>query len=180
MAFIFRTFHKTYTAIIDGIIKRLPIYYKSIHKMPVYNWFMCQQNDLKYMYKVRLFNYVPAFFLKVLTDMVYQFDKLDLTVLRKQSEYEILRSLAARQQDKNLKFNADLLKKEIEKLENKSKKDVNLTIDGFIDYIELTFDRPGTLDPFKISTARAFSLYHKAVEKNEAARKHYENINSRM
>lgn len=148
--------------------------------MPVYNWFMCQQNDLKYMYRYRIFNHVPVFFLKTLTDMVYQFDKLDLTILRMRVEYEILRSLAARQQDKNLKFNADLLKKEIEKLEIKSEKDVNLTIDGFLDYIELTFDRPGTLDPFKLSTARAFSLYHKTVEKNEAARKHHENINNRL
>lgn len=177
MAKFFQIFRRQYQKIIECLIKRLPIYYKSIDKLPVYNWFMIQNNDLKWLYKYRIFKYIPGFFLKVITDMVYQFETLDLTMIRKRAEYEILRSMAARQNNKNLEFNANLIEKEIEKLEKKIKDDNGLTLNGFLDYIEMTFESIGSLDPYKLSTSRAFSLYHKAIEKNKQLKAQYEKMN---
>ena len=64
-------------------------------------------------------------------------------------------------------------------METKSKKQERkgVRLNDFIDYIEITFERIGTIDPEKISASRAFSLYHKAIEKNKRLQKMYEKRN---
>ena len=42
------------------------------------------------------------------------------------------------------------------------------------DYIEISFNQIGTLDPYKISAGRAMSLYNKAVEQNKRLQKQVE------
>jgi hypothetical protein len=97
-------------------------------------------------------------------DLFYQFDSLDLGLLRKKSDYMFLKSYAIRTKDKNLMFRADSLQKEIEDIE---KRGTDISLNEFIDFIELSFNCAGTIDPFKISTSRAFSLFNKAVKKQE-------------
>lgn len=152
---------------IDFILKLLPIYWKSINKMPVWYWFEIQKGSLKSLYKFKKFKYVPSFFFTIVQNMLYEFDNLDLTILRKKKDIAILKSLAARTGDKGYKFDADILNEEIEQ-EEKALKDIRtMTINDFTDYIELTFNQIGSIDPFKMSTAKAFSLFHKAKEKTE-------------
>lgn len=171
---ITKLFKGLYQRIIEVVIKRLPIYYKHIDSLPVYNWFKISKGELQYLYKYNI-KYIPNFFPELVLKMVFQFERLDLTLLRKKAEYQVLLSMAVRQQNKSLKFNADIMKKEIDNIEMKlSQNDVSL--DGFLDYIELTFNNIGSLDPKKISTSRAFSLYHKAVERNKQLEKQYEKV----
>ena len=171
---ITKLFKGLYKRIIEIILKRLPIYYKHIDRLPVYNWFKISKGELQYLYKYKI-KYIPTFFPELVLKMVYQFEKLDLTLLRKKAEYQVLLSMAARQQNKSLKFNADIMAKEIDNIEKKlSQNDVSL--DGFLDYIELTFNNIGSLDPKKLSTSRAFSLYHKAVERNKQLEKQIDKV----
>jgi hypothetical protein len=166
MVFI-RIIQYQFKKIYEFAIKKLPIYYKSIHYLPVYNWFMIQKGYFDWLYKTRKFKFVPRFFYQVAQNMLYEFDKLDVEILRKKAQIAVLKSQAARNNDKSIKFQADILEKELNDELSKNKNSNSLTIDGFIDYIELTFSNIGSLDPFKLTTARAFSLYQKAIEKNE-------------
>lgn len=156
---------KTIRIVKDALIKRLPIYYESITKMPVYNWFEIKSGNFKALYQIKLWDYIPSFFDKVALNMFYEFDVLDLTLLRKKADHAFMDSIAKRTNDLSLQFQADVLKKDIERQEEKKGEEV--TLNKFIDYIEITFNCVGTIDPFKISTSRAFSLYNKAVQKNE-------------
>jgi len=105
---ITKLFKGLYKGIFEAILKRLPIYYTSIDNLPVYNWFKISKGEFKYLYKVNL-SYIPNFFGHVIVNMVYQFDYLDLSLLRKKAEFQVLKSMAVRQNNKNLKFNADIL-----------------------------------------------------------------------
>jgi hypothetical protein len=105
--------------------------------------------------------------------MLFEFDNLDLEVLRKKAQIAVLKSMAVRTGNKSIKFNADSLQKEIDERESKLKEDRAMTINEFIDYIELTFNQIGSIDPYKMSTARAFSLFHKAKEKTQKLNEQY-------
>jgi hypothetical protein len=126
-----------------------------------------QKGEMKYLYKSDKFKYVPDFFYKIAQNMLYEFDFLDLEILRKKAKVAILKSRAIRLNDKSIKFDSDILQKEIDNEERKLKDLKGFTIDEFIDYIELTFNNIGTQDPFKLTTSRAFSLFQKAKERNE-------------
>lgn len=102
--------------------------------------------------------------------MFYSIDELDLTLLRRKSEMTILKSMAIRNGDKSMLFQAQVMENEIKSQEGK-KGEMNLN--QFINYIELTFDKPGSIDPFKITASRAFSLYHKAKAQNERIKQMY-------
>jgi hypothetical protein len=110
-------------------------------------------------------------------DMLFQMEKLDLTILRKRADLAILQALAARTQNKSLKFQADILAKEIKEL---SKTDADgMTLNEFINFIELSFNSIGMIDPDKMKAKRAFSLYHLAIESNKRKAKSYEKTNSK-
>jgi len=111
---------------------------------------------------------VPAFFAEIILDMVFEIENIDLSTFKKRAEVAILQSIAARTNNKSIKFKADSLAKEIA---DKEKKDTNvkdISLNEFINYIELTFEQIGSINPDKMSAARGLSLYHKAVEKNKA------------
>lgn len=151
--------------VVGIIIKHLPfLYYSKITKLPLYNWFEVKKGNINYLFRFNIFNFIPTFFFTLVMDLFYQFDSLDLGLLRKKSDYMFLKSYAIRTKDKNLMFRADSLQKEIEDIE---KRGTDISLNEFIDFIELSFNCAGTIDPFKISTSRAFSLFNKAVKKQE-------------
>ena len=163
---------KAFQSCIDTIIKRLPVNYKSIHLLPIFYWFELQKNDYSVLYKVKFTKYIPNFFYEIALNMMFEFDNLDLTLLRKKGELAVLRSISVRTNNKSYKFQADVLEKEINKKLEKHGKEI--TMNEFIDYIELTFNTPGMIKPFETSTSRTFSLYHRAIERNKALQKTYE------
>lgn len=156
---------KTIWFTIDSIIKLFPIYYTSINRLPIYYWFELQKGDYSILYKVKFIKHIPYFFYNISMDMLFEFDNLDLTLLRKKADLAVLNSIATRTNDKSIKFQADVLKKEIERKISQTGKDISLN--EFIDYIEMTFNNIGQLDVYKLSTSRAFSLYNKAIERNK-------------
>jgi len=152
--------------VVDFIIRLLPIYYTNVNRISLYNWFKVLEKDLSYLYKLRIFKRVPRFFYKISYDMMFQFDNIDTTYIQKQANIALLRSLAARNNDKSIQFQADVMANELkQKFEKNTKKDSSLN--SFIDYIELTFESIGMINPYKMSASRAFSLYHKAIDKNK-------------
>jgi len=157
--------------ILDRIIKALPIYYTSINSLPLSRWFELKDNKFEALYKVNWFKHVPLFFYEISVNMLFEFEQLDCSLLRKRADMVVLNSIAARTNNKAVKFQADILKKEIENSQNKESKDI--TLNQFINYIEETFNSIGTINPDKMSTSRAFSLYNRAIEKNKS------NVNNR-
>ena len=158
---------------LDSLIYILPIYYKSFDTIKLRKWFQVQNGNLKALYKVHLFNRVPVFFLKIVMDMIYSMPVLDLTLLRKKADVAILNSIAQRTGNKSMKFQADIMIKEIQDKESKLDTGKEMNLDEFIDYIELTFESIGMIDADKMTASRAFSLFHKAVEKNKRLEKLY-------
>lgn len=156
--------------LIDSIIYILPVYYTSIEKISLKRYFDLQSGDYHSLYKINL-KRIPDFFYNIPIEMMYQFDKLDLTIIKMIGDLAVLKNMAARNQDKTMQFQADVMETEIKALMKKNKDSKPLTLNSFIDYIEMTFDSIGKLDPEKLSASRGFSLFHKAVERNEHIQK---------
>ncbi len=74
-------------------------------------------------------------------------------------------SMAARTGNKGTLFHADTLKKELENEQKNQTELQGLTIDEFIDVIELAKVVNYQVDPCKISASRAYSLFDKAKKK---------------
>ena len=63
----------------------------------------------KFNLKVKL-----PFLYEIYRDMLFQFDKLELKGLRREAEYQLLRSMAALTGDKMIEFEAGILKAKID------------------------------------------------------------------
>jgi len=164
---------KTVTFILDKLILSLPIYYKHLDKICLKKWFDVMEGNKKSLYKVDFINYIPVLFDKIILDMLFQMDYVNTEMIEKERQLAILRSISVRTRDKTMQFQADTLANEIKiKMQNYSN-EKETGLNGFIDFIEMTFNQIGTIDPYKISASRAFSLYHKAVEQNKRLAKLY-------
>lgn len=159
--------------LIEKIIRVLPVYYKRLDRISLSRWFDILEGKYIKLYKIKLTSYPPNFFYEVILDMTFQSEHFDLSEIQKQADLAILYSIAARTNNKSMKFQADTMKKEIE---NKAKKNESkgMKLNDFVDYIEITFDQIGRIDPDKITAARAFSLCNKAVERNKSLQKSLE------
>lgn len=173
----FRIIRKTCSiacySLIDKVICRLPVYYKSINKISLYNYWQIRENKYQFLYKFSGINYIPGFFFQASLNLTFQLDNLDLEVLRNKKQIAIMESMYARTKKGIYKFESGQLQKQVEKriIENSLKKEC--TLNEFIDYIELTFESIGMIDPYKMSAGRVFSLHNKAVEKNQRLEKLY-------
>lgn len=171
MANYISNFAQSFTAALRFIITKLTKnYYTKLHKLPLSRWFEAQAGDMTAFYRWFRFGKAPKFFDNIAEDMIYQFDHLDLTAIRLESEVLMLRIDAENIEDKtrkNIKLNQSRIKQvELDKLLNEKQKAKNITLNQFLNFIEQTFDNIGTIDPEKISTKRAFSLYWLAIDTN--------------
>lgn len=153
----------------DKFIRLLPIYYRSFSHITLRKWFELKDGNYQSLYKYARFKYIPAFFYEIVLNMLYELDHVDMTIFRKKADLAILQSIAARTGSKTVKFQADVLANEIKQKEEKES--TNITLNEFIDYIELTFNQIGMIDPERMKASRALSLYHKAVEQNKRLQK---------
>jgi hypothetical protein len=128
----------------------------------LYNWWQAQEGKLEYLNK---FRFKLPFLVQIYNNMVYQMENLALDDLRLMAEYYILKAEAAIKQDSMIDFEANVLKVQLEE-KKEDRKDV--TLNEFIDYIELTLNCPGTIDPEKTSASRAYSLHNRAKERNKS------------
>jgi hypothetical protein len=106
--------------------------------------------------------------------MLFQFDIINKDLIKKRADLVLLKSKALRTGDKSMEFLAATSEKEF----NESNKSVKgLTLNEFIDYIEVTFESIGKIDPYKISASRGFSLFKRAKEHNKRITETYVNYN---
>lgn len=160
----------------DSIIIHLPVYYKRLDKISLAKWFEIIEGKYIKLYKIRLTKRVPDFFFEVILDMSFQTENFDMTELQKRADLAVMYSIAARTGNSSMKYQADSMKKEIE---SKAKKTDNkvMKINDFIDYIEISLNQIATINPEKISAARAFSLFKRSIERNEYMKKQHEKRN---
>lgn len=90
-------------------------------------------------------------------------ENLSLEDIRELAEYHILKAEAAVTKNSMIDFEANLIKAKL----SEKKEEKQSTLNEFVDYIELTLNCPGTINPEKTSAGRAYSLYHRAKEKNK-------------
>lgn len=175
MAYISRKIKEVGKKIKTKIISKLKFtYYNDIDFLPIYNYFKIQEGDLSFLYKNKYRNtFVPDFFAKIKEDLIFQFENLDLSFFNKYVNFILTNSAAVRTKNKNLEFHAKQLYNELINEIEKNKEKIKLN--EFIDYIELSFESIGKINPNKMSTARAFSLYWRAVDKNKQTNKALKN-----
>ena len=152
-------------------------YYDNINELPVFNWFEISKGNYQFLHKNKKIKTYPRFFKRVHEQMLYQFDNLDNSRLRKYAELAYMKSLY--EITKNVRYlnmyNTQLA--EFEKEQKKSKKEHK--INDITTFIEEIFESIGVIDIYKISTARYFSLYNRAIKKIEAQQKSVKNGNTR-
>lgn len=145
----------------------MPFYYTNLNKIPFINWW-----DVHFKGKIESLNRFDLkfkfdFLWKIHQNMVYQMDNLDLSIVRKRAEYEILMAKYALTGNKMIEFEAGVLMAQINDELKKNETSKEPSMNDFIDYIELALNCPGTINPEKTSAGRVYSLYHRAKEKVE-------------
>lgn len=155
--------------LIDLFILSLPIYYTRMDKISIARWYDIINGDLISLYKIELFKRIPYLFLKIVENMWFQLDRVDMTMINKEAEIAILYSQAARLKNKSKKFLADEMNRKLDIKKSELAKKNKQKLNDFLNYIELTLDK--TVDPEKTSASRAYSLWFLAVEKNKQVEK---------
>ena len=124
----------------DWFIKLLPIYYTSINyrPIPIANWYRLKDGDMGAIYRIRLFKRIPNFFGQVFINMTKEFENIDLTLLNQKWQAAKIASMAARLNNKNFEFQATQAKKQIAIKEQKLYGNKGMSLNEFLDYIELT------------------------------------------
>lgn len=161
--------------LIDLIIRLLPVYYTRLNRISLARWFDILDGKYIKLYKIRLTKRIPDFFYMVVMDMAFQTEHFDMKEIIERGELAVMYSNAARTGNKAMKHQADSTKKQIEERAKKGN-DKGLKLNDFIDYIEITFNQIGTIDPYKMNASRAFSLFYRAVEHNEYIDKQYKKM----
>ena len=103
--------------------------------------------------------------------MIYQMEHLDLSSLIKEGDQAVLNSMAARTKNKGLQFRADVMRKQITDKKLKETNEEPISLNDFINFIELTLNLPYSLSPTSMSASRGYSLFYQAKKKIEAIKK---------
>jgi len=152
-----KTFFKTFFQIRkDKKIYDSAKYYTDLNIIPLYNWWQCDQGDLTYLWHERQ-TYIPAFFKTVFHNMTYQFDYLDLELLRKFTEANYYENKYLSTNDIKYKRKADTRKAEIEQLKNE-KTDTKEKLNDIIWKVQKELNLTWQIDPLKISAGYFFNL----------------------
>ncbi len=147
-------------------IKKYIKYYTHIDYLPLFNFAEIMKGKLEYLFAGKKRRVPRIYFAKVFEKMNYQFKHLDNSNARDKAdlaEYEFLYVSATNKIDYYFNKNEfNTLKAKIKK-----KKSSPFDLDNFTDYIERTYNlAPGAIDAKKISTAKAFGNYQKAIKQN--------------
>lgn len=155
-------------------------YYKSVDKLPIYNWIQSLKGDYKYLYKRRIKS-TPRFFERWHMQLFFQLEKVDMGYFNDLLKLKYLQSLYVT--TKNIKYYnmanfhkaaMDDKKKKRNQLKSKSE-----SLNDMVTLIEETMQGIGQIDVYKISTSRFYSLYYRAIEKRKEINRHGNNKESR-
>jgi hypothetical protein len=141
-------------------------YYTSIDDIPIYNWDKIENGKFEYLFKDKK-GEVPEYFKQVISDMFFQFDKINMTLIEKKHKLAYLRSLVLTSSNRNQQVRylnmSNHLDAEIKELESKSIK--KSTLNEKINYIETVFYSINSIDPKKTSASRFYSLFNLAIDR---------------
>lgn len=170
---VFGYFFKVLIAELKAIVKAKRIgYYTSIDDIPIYNWNKIENGEYKYLFKSsakRDFLKVPEFFPSIISEMFYQFEKVNMTMIEKRHTLAYLRSLFVTTGRVDFLNKSRHLEAEIKRLEKESSKVKKSTLNERINLIESTFHSIGNIDVKKMSASRFYSLLHLAIKNIEDA-----------
>jgi hypothetical protein len=143
-------------------------YYTHINELPVFNWFEIQRtNDLKYLFVDYEKNTVaPESFKEILYEMIFQFEKLDISTFKLYADREYFKSLSLTKPTPINKAKFAEADAKIKQLETKKEAEKQLSLSDFVKYIELTFKQIGSLKVKEVSTSYAYSLFYEAQKIN--------------
>lgn len=140
-------------------------YYTHIDFLPVYNWFKILNGKYEYLYKKQGKKEYPEFFKNIPLEMLFQFEKLDMTYFEQIQKLAYLKALYVTSKKPDFLNKARALQKQLENDKKLNTKQPSLN--EMLNYIEETNKNIGSIDVHKISTQRFFSLYNRAIEKNK-------------
>jgi hypothetical protein len=146
------------------IYARLFGYYKHLDVLPAYNWFKILEGDYSYLYKRRI-KKVPEVFKSFAAELFWQMEKVEMGYFDDMLKLAYLKSLWMTEKRPQFLNQARSLQHRI--VQSGSKESKPARLNDMLNYIEETFSQEGQIDPKKISTSRFYSLYNRAVEKNE-------------
>ena len=142
----------------DLIILSLPIYHTDLNKICLKQWFDIINGDMKSLYKFKFFTHIPYKFENIISDMMFQLDYLDISIINKNAELAILRSIAARTKNKTMDFQADVLENAIKSKVNSGKNAEPIKLNEFIDYIEDPIEDFAFLETIHEETKLSFAF----------------------
>ena len=145
-------------------IKKFVKYYIHIDYLPLFNFAEIMKGKFEYLFVGKKRRPPKIFFANIFAEMNFQFKELDNTHLRNKADLADYYSKYIRTANKRWLNEYNTLKKKIDNVEH-----TTFNLDEFTDYIEQTFNfAPGSIDVKKISTAKAFNNYQKAIKHRKA------------
>ena len=140
-------------------------HYTHIDYLPLFNFAEIMKGKFEYLYITRKYKRVPkVVFARIFQEMNFQFKELDNKHLRQLADLADYKSKYVRTGDKRWLNEYNTLNSKIKKKKNKA-----FNLDEFTEYIERTYNlAPGAIDVKKISTAKAFQSYQKAIKHNKS------------
>ena len=147
-------------------------YYKSIDKIPIYNWDKVTNGEYKYLFKRRI-GIVPEYFKTIVSDMFFQLEKVNMDHIRERLDVTYVRSLYVTTKDIQYYNKANFMQKALDK--KLSKKVKRGTLNDQVNLIETTFNSIGSIDVHKVNAQRFYSMFNLAVKKIEASKKNGNN-----
>lgn len=138
-------------------------YYDSIDDIPIYNWDKIENGDFKFLFKDKQ-GEVPVYFKDIISDMFFQFDKINMDMIERKHNLAYLYNLAITTQRTDFLMKARHLEAEIKKDESRTIKKSKLNTKA--NYIESAFNSIGSIDVKKMSASRFYSLLNLAINQN--------------
>jgi hypothetical protein len=156
------------------IFRKSKNYYTHIDSLPIYNWFQIKEAmDMKYLY----FDYenkdsYPEYFYNIFAAMVFQFEKLDVTLFELMALEKIYEAKYLTEKTPIYNIMAKQTRIKIDKKNKDAEEAKGQTLNEFLNYIELSLAmQVGSIKPKEMSTSRAYSLFNQAVEINKEKNK---------
>ncbi len=148
-------------------IKKFRKFYIHIDYLPLFNFAEILKGKFEYLYHKPKNKRAPRiYFARIFQEMNFQFRTLDNSHLRDKADLADYYSKYIRTANKRWLNEYNTLRKKIE-----TAKHSTFNLDEFTDYIEHTFNfAPGSIDAKKISTAKAFNNYQKAIKQRKTSR----------
>ena len=135
-------------------------HYNRLDELPIYNYFRCLDGEYSYLFKKNTTKKAPEKFKEIFESMYFQFEKLELSVLRKRAKIiEIEADVLSGKKQKHFLNKVTQLQSEIAFSMNNGK---SLTLNDMLKTIRYT--SKVDFDPKTTSTSLAFSYYHDAIE----------------